>query len=165
MCFYNGDYDWTAQVVVEQETTTGKRRCDECFTDIPEGQTARFIGMQEYEECRACDNGDCECPRNADGDPVCQDTGCQCDEPDFGESCDYCRCDNCDKFLKAVQAAELEAGCGLDESLPPLCQMTEHIGRGYGDMDEAKKYFKTALKMFPELKANGHLAKLWNKMF
>lgn len=153
MCFIN-DYDWYASVTektsypVEKET-----RCDECDGIIPVGATVHHIYQQEAEECRACEFGDCQCVGDC----------CQCAKPDPGETFDYDRCQDCHRFLEAVEAAEVEAGCSIYEARPPLGQMTEKINDG--GRDEAKKYFKKAAKLHPELVKSGYLGWLWREMF
>lgn len=61
MCFY-ADYDWIAQVFEESEpVATRPVRCEECGAGIPRGATYHHVWMQQYEECRACINEECEC--------------------------------------------------------------------------------------------------------
>lgn len=164
MCFYH-DYDWTAEVS-ERSTITvpeaGRARCDECGCTIPPGAVAHSLYQQQYEECHRCagyDSDGCECPKDKDGDCI----ECQCPEPVYGETFEYTCCDECDKFLLAVEYAEVEAGCDRSEARPSLCGMIEDI-RG-GGMDEAKKYWKAARRMFPELVASGYLGRLWRRVF
>ena len=159
MCF-NVDYDWTAEISEESTTTAEKPwTCDECFRKFPVGTTRHVVYQQEWEECQACANGECECKHADPDDPI----DCQCAEPSYGETFDYQRCDECNKFLAAVEQAELDAGCPPGESLPPYCGMTEYIGNS--GIDEAKKYFVKALRMHPELKASGYLTMIYGKMF
>ena len=103
------------------------------------------LHQQEYEECSAC-LGEC----------------C-CESPDYGETFDLNCCMDCVKFLEAVRVAEIEAGCALSEALPLLGEMVVQIGEG--GHEEAKKYVKKAIKLFPELKASGYLGWLWRQMF
>lgn len=157
MCFYNDDYDLKASVVEKTEKVATKPvKCDECSRMIHVGETVHHIYMQEAEECKACDNGDCDC---IEREKEC----CACEVPDMGETFDYDRCDECDTFLKAVEAAEIEAGCPPYEARPALQIMKEAIRDG-GDL-EARKYFKTAARMFPALKQSGYLGRLWNDLF
>src|SRR6185436_18288273 len=129
------------------------------------GQITHHIYQQEHEECRRCSEGECECvgSRNDEDDP--QDHDCKCAEPNFGETFDYDRCDDCHKFLCAIEAAEIDAGCKPYEARPSLCGMIENITNADNSMDEAKRYFKKARSMFPELVASKYLAWLWRKMF
>lgn len=157
MCFWEGDYDWVATVAEWSEgQANGATRCDECHRDIPEGATVHRLFMQEHEECRTCCDGECECPKDEDGDcPVC----C-CPDPDFGESQDYGRCEDCHAFLRAVEAAEIEEGCKPHEARPRLTSMVEDI-REAGRLWERKRYLKKAVAMFPDRKA--YLAWLWRE--
>lgn len=161
MCF-NVDYDWSPAVQGDWTETTGKRRCDECHLEIADGETSHHVYQQEHEECQACYDGECDCVPDSERENHGPED-CKCSSPQYGHEFDYCRCDDCDKFLKAVERAELEAGCSSMEALPPYGEMIEYIGRANGDMASAKRYFKAALKMFPETR--GHLAWLWGLMF
>ena len=150
MCFYS-DADWYSQVC-EQTDHKAERptRCMECRRTIAIGAQVYHIYMQQYEVCPVCDEDPC----------LCEDKE---ETPGYGETYDYDRCQDCDTFLECVQAAELEAGCDHSSSQPALEEMLNSIQDG--GPDEAKKYFKTALKWHPELKANGYLGWLWRRMF
>lgn len=153
MCFVACDYDWTASVVVDtDEPAKKKTHCDECGADIQVGEMLHHKSFQEHEECRVCH------PDGEESPPDLEEH-----EHEFGETSDYDRCDSCDKFLQAVEAAELEAGCSKYDSRPNLAYMIEDIRNG--DMDDAKRYWKKAVVMFSELKASGYLAKLWQVCF
>lgn len=162
MCFVNDECEWHA-TVVEKFISIGEEptQCMECRRDFSVGTTFHCTYMQEDDECGACRDGDCECP---DGDCECPDEDCcSCDEPDYGMTFDYKRCDDCEKYLDAVEKAELAAGCGRDEARPPYEMMIEYIRNG--GVSEAKKYFIEAVKRYPELKTSGYLAFLWWRMF
>jgi hypothetical protein len=159
MCFYNDDYDWRAELIQRQDGVADKPvACYECGDKIKPGQFVHHIYMQEHEDerCEWCDDG-----KTSDG-TECQD----CDGKGVrgpGQTYDYDRCQNCHKFLQAVESAELEAGCSSYEATPSLEGMIEEIRNS--DADEAKRYFKKALRLFPELKRGGYLGRLWNRMF
>lgn len=154
MCFY-ADYDWTASVSVARGTTASRdMRCDECRQPIREGQFVHHLYQQQYEECRYCEDEGCSCP---EGD--C----CQCEKPDHGEECDWYCCENCWKFLMTVEAAEVAAGCRRSEALPPLYCAFEYIQEN--GIEEARKYFKLARRVYPELVTSGALGRLWREMF
>jgi hypothetical protein len=160
MCFYNDDYDWIARVVEHADTTATKQtKCDECGSTIPVGANMHTIHMAESEGgCVTCERGDCECADDCDSGERCQ-----CETPNYGETFDYERCEGCEKFLRAVEASEVAAGCARHHAQPRLTEMTEEINEG--GMCEAKRYFKTARAMFPELVTSGYLGMLWRKMF
>lgn len=164
MCFY-ADYDWIAQVFEESTPVADKPiRCEECGAGIPRGVKYHHVWMQQYDYCLTCELGECSCGKDTDGNLLC-DGGCgkcECDPPNYGETSDWNCCENCHKFLNAVQLAEQEAGCDYSESRPPLGEMMTYIGDG---AEEAKKYWKVAVKEYPELVANGYLAMLWRRMF
>lgn len=155
MCFNNDDYDWHAEVMDQSTLTTDKlNHCDECYRDILPGTEFHYVHMRQHEECQLCVEEECDCD---------EDQCCQCDVPEFGEEQAYSRCIECDKFLQAVQAAEVAEGCPIYDSRPGLNAMEEEMmERGRGD---AKKYFVTARKMFPELVGSGYLKYMWNKLF
>lgn len=146
MCFWN-ECDWHAQVVEHDDEVLDRDiKCFECRRTIKAGQLTHCVFMQEREECRECDEVDCTCGEKA-----------------FGETY-HCRsCDECFKFLNAVSAAEIAAGCNVSESRPSYEGMIEEISNS--GMDEAKKYFKRALVTFPELKTSGYLKWFWKEMF
>lgn len=164
MCFVTDDYDWTVGHQEESsEPATRPLRCGECGCAIAIGQLAHRIYMQEADEgseCLACLNGDCSCLWNDEKE---ESDCCQCENPSVGETFEYHQCDECHKFLAAIKAAELAAGCREYESQPYLGQMICDVQNG-GER-EAKKYFQTALRQFPELKASGYLGRLWKRMF
>ena len=168
ICFYSGDCDWMADVT-EEETypSDGKTKCMECWRVIPEGQDVHHTYFQEHEECHACYDGECECPARDDGDKVCVDGDCKCEHPSFGETSTYDRCQDCDKFLKAIEASEIDEGCKPHESRPQLGVMVEELRNLEGDNEvyPAKRYFKRAVKMFPELVASGYLGMMARKVF
>jgi hypothetical protein len=155
MCFVNDDCDWYASICEKTAAPANEvTRCDECHRKIQPGETVHHIFMQQYEECHACDVAECECEERG---KEC----CACDKPIFGETFDYDRCDECEKFLEAVQAAELEEGCSQYESQPDLGDMLSSI-REVG-ASEAKRYYKAAMRLHPTLKP--HLVKLWRGLF
>ena len=159
MCFYSEPF-WIARVV-EKTSAPAKERtwCDECGRDIEAGQTLHTLDQQEYEECQACEAGECKCPADSKGDPNC----CQCDEPGYGETYHHEECDDCHKFLKAVALVEDDEGCGRDESRPALGRMVDslcELGAA-----ECKKYYRRAAQEHPELVASGYLKWLWKEVF
>ncbi len=153
MCFTNNDYDWIANVTEESTATASKDiKCDECRRTIPAGVAYHHIHQQESEWCKDCENGDCECVGDC----------CQCEHPSTGESFDYDRCLDCNKFLQAVENAELAAGCSISDSRPPLGEMRDTI---HECKYEAEKYWRQAAKDYPELVKSGYLGWLWRRTF
>lgn len=154
MCFLN-ECDWYATVVERTQKAAEKQvTCDECCRKIAVGGLVHRIHMQECEYCKACENGFCDCP---------EEECCKCEDPNLGETFDYRCCDDCHRFLEAVEAAEVEAGCHRNEARPGLGSMKEEINNG--GMDEAKRYWKQATQMFPDLVKSGYLGWLWRKIF
>lgn len=153
MCFVS-DCDWYPNLVhLDTITADAVRRCDECRRDVQAGGTLHHVYMQEAEECKACEHGNCECVGDC----------CQCAEPSTGESFDWVCCEDCHKFLESVKATEVAAGCHVNEATPSLCGMLEEIFNG--GREEAGKYFRTAIRMFPELQRSGFLGWLWREIF
>jgi hypothetical protein len=160
MCFYNDGYDWTAEVVSEKEGAASKdAKCQECRRVIPAGHRLWTVFQQECEECKTCDEGDCECPKDKRGD--CME--CKCEKPNFGEEFDYHSCLDCKRFLDAVSVAEVESGCSVYESRPAYMEMIESVSSA--GVDESDKYFAKADEMFPDLRQSGYLDWLKAKMF
>ncbi len=170
MCFIN-DGDWYASVIEHSTYCRPKPlRCTECCRQIRAFEPIHRTFMQEHEECDRCFGGseeECSCPisekggTNWCGEPL-RDC-CQCPEPDYGESFETWRCQDCQDFLEAVKAAEIAAGCDASESQPPYEQMIEYLCEG--GAAEAKKYYTKAVEMYPRLVANGYLPWLWRKIF
>lgn len=156
MCFY-ADSDWVARQVEESSRTTqpGENlHCHECQRDITAGCTLHEIEMHEYDECQVCYDGECKCP---DGD--C----CRCEQPQYGEDCHWQVCNDCFRFLEAVQYVEEDAGCSGPETRPLLFRMQEAIcDRG---LAEAKPYWQRARKLYPDLASSGYLGWLWREVF
>lgn len=162
MCFVNDDYEWTAYVSVWSKCNAQQpTRCDECSRVIEPGVVVHHLHQEESDECLRCERGDCDCGFGPNGVGEVEDKCCACPEPDFGRSFDYDRCDDCDRFLQAVEAAEVEAGCSRDDARPECGKMIEDIGNA--GHDEAKRYFAKAYEMFPDIKP--YLGRLWNDHF
>ncbi len=154
MCF-SVEADWTAMVSKDTRgPATARTSCDECHRPIEVGQFVLHVHQEESEECLTCSNGYCECE-----DGEC----CQCEKPDMGEVFDYDRCEECSKFLDAVEAVEVDAGCSSHEARPLLTAMVDDIGCANGDKSAAE-YFDRAKAMYPEIVASGYLLALWQKM-
>lgn len=154
MCFIS-EPDWYASIAnLGVEPVGAPTRCAECGEVIPVGGIVHTIELIEWEECRRCEDGECDC-----GDGEC----CRCAEPDFGETFRTRHCDSCHKFLEAIRAAEIDAGCPFDESQPNLGEMRQAI-RDAG-RDESERYFTRAAALFPELVASGYLGRLWRSIF
>ncbi len=160
MCFYNDDYEWVARVVDDSDVVLSTpSRCQECGRTLEAGETVHNVFQQEHEECGACEDGLCDCPK--DKDEECID--CECEDPDYGETFDYDRCQECDKFLKAVYEHEKDENCPPTERQPAYEMMIETISQF--ERENAVKYFRKAARMFPELKQSGYLKRLWRQMF
>lgn len=155
MCFDNdADYDWYARTQEEDRNPRAKDvRCEECLEPIPAGAPIFHIYLQQYEYCEACEEENCECVKDC----------CECEDPQVGETYDYYCCQNCERFLDAVEAAELEEGCSKADSRPLHAMMRAEM-EGIGRKD-ARRYFKKALKMFPTLQTSGYLGRLWKGLF
>lgn len=139
MCFVY-DNEWTAEVY-EKSSEHATFRCDECLRDIV--GTRHHVLMQEYEDCYACAWGECE-------------NG----EHTFGESFECSWCDDCEAFLKAVEAAEIEAGCKPWHSRPAYGRMIDDVQDG--GRKEARRYWKKAVAMGV---SKSYLAWLWRRVF
>jgi hypothetical protein len=154
MCFTQ-DCDWTAEINESSDVIAEKpTRCDECLATIAVGAFVHHIHQQEHEECQDCYAGECACEKNR-----C----CQCESPSYGETFDYDRCEDCHKFLQAIHDVEIEAGCREWESQPLLLSMVESVQEG--DKDQAKKYVRKAIQMFPELKVTGYITRIAKRIF
>ncbi len=157
MCFYHdGDYDWLARFH-ESNTTVAEKavKCLECFNPIRAGVPYTHIEMREWEECKVCDPetraeaSDYDSSSNSD-EPVepCEEGKC-----DYGES-DYHRiCEECSKFLNAIQRVEEEDGCTGAEARPAYGQLREAMW----ESDHAQDYLNRARADYPELAMSGYL--------
>lgn len=162
MCFIN-EADWVARESAEYTYAATQRiKCCECRELVGSGALVHYLWLQEYDECQRCEDGECECPDVEYEGSMLQDC-CQCAEPTYGETAELYTCDNCYKFLQAVEATELAAGCRAYEARPLPEMMYDDIQEG--GSEEAKKYWKQAICMFPELRTSGYLGRLWRKMF
>lgn len=154
MCFLN-ECEWFASINEHSSNPATKAtKCNECGIVIQPGEIVHRLYQQEYEECRDCEYGYCECEK---------DKCCICEKPNYGETFDYDCCDNCDKFLKAIEASEIEVGCRRSESRPMLTMMVEDI-REANDPESVRRYVKKALVMFPELKTNKYISRIAKKL-
>ena len=157
MCFYH-ESEWTAMVQEEADTKADEEtKCDECHGVIPVGAFLHTLHQQEYEECHACERGDCEC--SPDGGKQC----CQCSNPDFGETFDYEVCRGCHLLLQAIEKVEEEAGCKGSETRPSLSGMMEELSEG--SKGECKKYFKRAKAMFDDPVFHRWLLGMWRRIW
>lgn len=139
MCFY-GDCDWYAEVQFDNFAIAGKPiRCGECGRTIDPGQQHRVIELRECECCQVCERADCTC-----------------DKPDYGEEFITARCLDCDKFLAAIAAVEIEEGCSRHESQPALEGMFDELYEF--EVENIERYLAKAAAMSPELESNGYLA-------
>jgi hypothetical protein len=149
MCFIN-NCSWTAEVQEEWSALAEKPTyCEECRRPIPAKAMVHYLEQQEHEECQACVWGDCACPDRTDDFHYCV-----CAEPEFGELFEWRCCDDCCRFLKVIEAAEMEAGCAASESRPMLGEMIESLREAHADLD---RYLEAAQRLHPELQANGYL--------
>ncbi|MDE2100919.1 MAG: hypothetical protein KGL39_26975, partial [Patescibacteria group bacterium] len=154
MCFFN-DADWYAEVYEEVISKAEKDfACEECGANVSAGEEYRYIFMQENEdtECEFCEKG-----KERDGTKCleCNGTGSR----DPGETFEYARCMECDRFLQAIEAAEIEEGCSRDEARPRLNYLREDI-READPVPMLRRYIKKAIEMFPELKKSGYLGRV-----
>ncbi len=135
MCF-DIDYDWYPNISEDNEVIVRKTiRCVECRCLIHVGETARHLYMQENDE--------------AEWD---EDDG----EFQTGETFDGWFCLSCSKVLQAIQAAELEEGCGHAESQPYIGDLKQAMCEDH--WQGGGKYADKAIEMFPEVA--GHLWRL-----
>lgn len=160
MCFVTRERDWSAEWWREGTAPAkGEAACDECGRAVAAGSPLYSLHERESPYCQNCHG----CPADEVHDADEDAHACACEEPDFGETLDYEACPGCRKFLRAVEAAEREAGCAAHESLPYLTDMLNAVQDG--GAREAFKYFRAAVRMYPELRESGYLAFLWRKLF
>jgi hypothetical protein len=115
VCFYNDDYDWCPTIYEESEGPVKSTvRCSECNKKILEGQWAKQIYMQEYEECQLCEEMDESC------------------EHDYGNTYDYYGCERCERLREALRLVEEAEGCSGNEAEPGRGTMFTDVGDGEG---------------------------------
>ena len=154
MCFVN-EGDWTAAETYDSILLVDREMsCDECYAKIKPGDVAFWSWACEHETCQTCEQDEDRWEND-------EYQGCNCGKPDFGETCDYHRCWNCHLFLEAIEAAEIDAGCPKYASRPMLFSLREELVEG--GAREAKKYYRKAIVMFPQLKE--YLAFTWRRCF
>lgn len=147
MCFYN-EGEWSASLVLDDVLTADSPiKCGECRRVIEAGTQYRRIYLQEHEVCYDCEGEGKEC---------------DCEKANLGETWTARRCMECDKFLQAVSAAEIEEGCPAHESQPSLDGMFDEIQEF--DRNDKERYFAKARAMFPELETS-YLAMARGKVF
>lgn len=139
MCFYDDDDDWYASIVEDSVIeVTSPVRCDECGRSIPPGSWRRHIFMQQDEYCRhdpeggRYDAGDTAEAMGVDVDALPEEgcpPGC---EHDYGETCEYDRCEACDQLIEAIHRHELDEGCREYESRPALEELHQAMWEGDG---------------------------------
>lgn len=154
MCFIDHS-DWYADIY-DRSSKPAERpvRCDECHELIGAGQLCHTVFMQQYECCLRCGRAG---PDSSDPEDRC----CCADGPNYGEQYDYLSCDNCYRFLEAVESAELAAGCRPHESRPHLGSLLDELGDlGPGHV---RNYLLTARQKYPDLKP--YLGRLWKRLF
>jgi hypothetical protein len=113
------------------------------------------IFMQEREACEEC---------NGFPDTEGED-GCTCEEPALGKTFNYDRCDDCDKFLRAIEAAEIEVGCDIDTSRPALTSMIDDLKELRYNDEGIARYWQKSAKMYPERSFRQYLGWLFKKYF
>lgn len=169
MCFYHEDADWTASVYEDEENapTDKAAKCDECRAIIRVGEPRRHVYMQEHEGCIRCDRDarDSHQERSGDYDEEDDDgnlpslTPCEDGKHDYGETFECDICENCQKLLLAIAAAEADEGCDPHESQPSFGAMFEEMNDG----GEAITYIDRARDLFPELAMNGYLDRVHHR--
>lgn len=158
MCFYNDDYDWTAEVVTQADAESGPAcKCDECSRAIDADEFRHTIEMQEHEACQICEDdfsdsfinrADMTAELDDDDDWAANQLKILDKHThDYGETYSYVRCLGCEKLLKAIEKREELAGCPAHSRRPPLSELWETMR----EIHEAKDYAEFAVKMFPEL--------------
>ena len=165
MCFYHGDYDWYAELQ-ENDSYIIKNlpiTCNECLIKVQVGETIHHIYLQQHEECNICYSGECDCPFTVISGEEPERNCCQCKYPEFGETFDWYCCDNCHKFLEAIQTSETEAGCKGNSTRPALGTMVEELREG--GKEEVERYIKKLESLYPELITNGYLERILGEIF
>lgn len=160
MCFIDdGDYDWVAEY---QETDKNysnrlfRLRCAECGVLIDAGESCCRMYLQQWEEprCAACEMVEgCNCvPSNYDSEEAFQSRF------STGDSETVIWCQECEKFLTAIEAVEEAEGCPAYSRRPRVGGMREELW--HLDKADKKKYFLRAKQMFPELVTSGYFARI-----
>lgn len=167
MCFYNDDYYWTASVQDETSESSGKTcRCDECGCDIAADQWRHQIHQQEHEACQVCGDewSDDYIDKAAMEEELTGDDKEWAAENlrilaehkcDYGETCDYVRCEACHLMLIAVEQREKDEGCPADARRPALTELWDNMHEMRGD-----GYVGYAVAMFPMLSNHPRVAEL-----
>ena len=162
MCFYHdGDYDWLARVH-ETDTVVANKpvKCLECYRRIPLGRPYTHIEMREWECCKVCDPDTRAEARDYDSSGAPEDepiVPCAEGQCDFGESDEHRICEECEKFLTAIQRVEEDDGCTGSETRPAYSELREAMW----ESDHAQKYIDRARTDSPELAMSGYLDEMY----
>ena len=155
MCFrksYEYTYEYTDAGFTSDDVDT---TCQECERTMPAGAQHWYFHGQECELCQTCGHDD---SREDEDDVICE-----CEEPDYGNVDGVIVCMDCHRFLQAVEAAEIGAGCSHEDAAPYLTRMVESI-RDMG-REEAERYWTKARETATDLQASGYLDWLHAKVF
>jgi hypothetical protein len=140
MCFPNDDYDWAAEVQVDEYLVADKPiKCLECFRTISVGDRFRQTYQQEDETCRNHPASDHYDGPEADSDECAP--GC---EHDYGETYTHRMCETCDQLIEAIHQHEIDEGCSEIESRPCFGELGDAMFEG-----PRAAYLAKAETMFP----------------
>lgn len=138
MCFYNDEYDWTAEVQdVTCERATKLEHCMECGASIIAGQWCKRIHQRQHESCQLCEDDESD---NYDPQSECKH--------DYGETYDYVCCVECAKIQAAIWEYERKEDCPEYARSPTLEGLYEEAFQWH---ENAEEYKKACVEMFPEL--------------
>lgn len=157
MCFYNDDYDWSAEVNDVTFVRTEKLNvCEECRRRIEPGEWRRRIEQREHEECQICEDSYSDDYISADADSY--DTKQEHAEAlaelaehkhSYGETYSGATCRECCLLLAAIYDLEEKEGCPEYARQPLGGTLREELHEeAYG---RESTYVKHAVEMFPEL--------------
>ncbi len=140
MCFYNDDYEWTAESCEATEGHGGTAtRCIECGAMIAAGEYRRHVYQRERESCQVCED-----EWSDDYDDEQDKATCK---HDYGNEFTADTCEACCNLLVAVRSVEVEAGCPEHAQVPAIGELRDSLI----DHHEREVYARRAVQMFPEL--------------
>jgi hypothetical protein len=151
MCFYNDDYDWTAEDHDERHVQAeAECKCHDCHRRIALGEWVRRIEQYEHEQCQICE--DDRSDLYEDPNDICPEEGVYGpgEHPCYyGEHWLGFICRECLLLREAIYDLEEKEGCPEDARQPAYGELQEALS--YGD-----EYARHALAMFPELASHAY---------
>lgn len=144
MCFYNDDFEWTAEVCDVTLLPSGIAcKCGECGKEISGNEPRTVVKQQEHELCQLCEDkfsDDYADPEECEPNVACKH--------DYGNTFELTYCEDCRKILAAIKAYEEREACPFYAQQPAYGTLWDELSQH----EQAQEYLALAVKMFPEVR-------------